>query len=204
MMAMKYTEVCRADGCKGTKTNWNRQTYPLTSSQILSLENKKEKRVFLLYFARLFVSLQIMKQRTEEDYYVESKRIRKEVLEMAEVLKECPLRFTITNGITMDVEITKSDLKTVLGKNVRSNKFNAIKNALTRDLRSYLEKAEYLGWRPIAEGKHIESAYFAYYSRELGCKTFLCMRKLEDGNIFKPYAIIDEHTFNASISELQK
>lgn len=62
-----------------------------------------------------------MKQRTEEDYYVESKRIRKEVLEMAEVLKECPLRFTITNGITMDVEITKSDLKTVLGKNVRSN-----------------------------------------------------------------------------------
>jgi len=30
------------------------------------------------------------------------------------------------------------------------------------------------------------------------------MRKLEDGNIFKPYAIIDEHTFNASISELRK
>jgi hypothetical protein len=27
-----------------------------------------------------------MKQRTEEDYYVESKRIRKEVLEMAEAL----------------------------------------------------------------------------------------------------------------------
>jgi len=50
----------------------------------------------------------------------------------------------------------------------------------------------------------MESAYFAYYSRELGCKTYLCMRKLEDGNIFKPYAIIDEHTFNAGISELRK
>ena len=145
-----------------------------------------------------------MKQRTEEEYYIESKRIRKEVLEMAEVLKEHPMRFTITNGITMDVEITKSDLKTVLGKNVRNNKFNAINNALTKDIRNYLEKAEYLGWRPVAEGKHMESAYFAYYSRELGCKTFLCMRKLEDGNIFKPYAIIDEHTFNASISELRK
>ena len=143
-------------------------------------------------------------KRTQDDYYIESKRLRKEVLQQAELLKEHPMHFSITNGITMDVEITKSDLKTVLGKNVRSNKFNAIKNALTRDLRSYLEKAEYLGWRPIAEGKHIESAYFAYYSRELGCKTFLCMRKLEDGNIFKPYAIIDEHTFNASISELQK
>jgi hypothetical protein len=143
-------------------------------------------------------------KRKEEDYYLESKRIRKEVLEMAEILKEHPLHFSITNGITMDVEITKSDLKTVLSKNVRNNKFNAIKNALARDLRGYLEKAEYLGWRPVAEGKHIESAYFAYYSRELGCKTFLCMRKLEDGNIFKPYAIIDEHTFSASINELRK
>ena len=63
--------------------------------------------------------------RTEEDFYIESKRIRKEVLEMAETLKEHPLRFTITNGITMDVEITKSDVKTVLRKNVRNNKFNA-------------------------------------------------------------------------------
>ena len=125
-------------------------------------------------------------KRTDDDYYIESKRIRNEVLLMAEALKAHPLRFTITNGITMDVEITKSDLKTVLSKNVRNNKFNAIKNALAKDIRSYLEKADYLGWRPVAEGKHIESAYFAYYSRELGCKTCLCMRKLEDGNIFSP------------------
>jgi hypothetical protein len=142
--------------------------------------------------------------RTEDDFYIESKRIRREVLKMAESLKGNPLRFTISNGITMDVEITKSDLKTVLSKNVRSNKFNAIKNALAKDIRSYLEKAEYIGWRPVAEGKHMESAYFAYYSRELGCKTFLCMRKLEDGNIFKPYAIIDEHTFNAGIDKIRK
>ena len=123
---------------------------------------------------------------------------------MAEVLKECPLRFTITNGITMDVEITKSDLKTVLGKNVRSNKFNAIKNALARDIRSYLEKAEYLGWRPTAEGKHSESAYFAYFCRELGCKTILCMRRMADGDVYKPYAIINEHTFNNRKEQLRK
>ena len=73
-----------------------------------------------------------MKQRTEEDYYVESKRIRKEVLEMAEVLKECPLRFTITNGITMDVEITKSDLKTVLGKIAGTGVNNAENNGRFR------------------------------------------------------------------------
>lgn len=143
-------------------------------------------------------------KRTEDDYYKECKRLRAEVLAQADALKEHPLRFTIMNGIRMNVEITKSDIKTVLSKNVRNNKFNAIKNALAKDIRGYLEKAEYLGWRPVAEGKHMESAYFAYYSRELGCKTFLCMRKLEDGNIFKPYAIIDEHTFNASIIELKK
>ena len=90
--------------------------------------------------------------RTEDEYYIESKRIRKEVLSMAEALKDNPLRFTITNGISMNVEITKCDLKTVLSKNVIENKFNAIKNALAKDIQAYLEKAEYLGWRPIAEG----------------------------------------------------
>ena len=143
-------------------------------------------------------------KRNEDEYYIESKRIRSEVLQMAESLKANPLRFSITNGITMNIEITKSDLKTILSKNVRSNKFNAIKNALAKDIRGYLEKAEYIGWRPVAEGKHMESAYFAYYSREFGIKSFLCMRKLSDGDIFKPYAIIDEHTFNASINELRK
>ena len=143
-------------------------------------------------------------KRTDNDFYIESKRIRSEVLQMADNLKAHPMRFTITNGITMEVEITKSDLKTILSKNVRNNQFNAIKNALAKDIRGYLEKAEYLGWRPVAEGKHMESAYFAYYSREFGCKTYLCMRRLADGDIFKPYAIIDEHTFNAGINELRK
>ena len=143
-------------------------------------------------------------KRTDNDFYIESKRIRSEVLQMAENLKIHPMHFTIINGITMEVEITKSDLKTILSKNVRNNQFNAIKNALAKDIRGYLEKAEYLGWRPVAEGKHMESAYFAYYSREFGCKTYLCMRRLADGDIFKPYAIIDEHTFNAGINELRK
>ena len=143
-------------------------------------------------------------KRTDNDFYIESKRIRSEVLQMAENLKTHPMHFTIINVITMEVEITKSDLKTILSKNVRNNQFNAIKNALAKDIRGYLEKAEYLGWRPVAEGKHMESAYFAYYSREFGCKTYLCMRRLADGDIFKPYAIIDEHTFNAGINELRK
>ncbi len=51
-------------------------------------------------------------QRTEEEYYIESKRLRAEVMQIADALKDNPLRFTVTNGITMDVEITKSDLKT--------------------------------------------------------------------------------------------
>jgi len=74
-----------------------------------------------------------MTNRTQEDYYLESKRIRNEVLQLAEQLKGRPLRFIITNGITMRVEITKNDLKTIVSKNVSDNKFNAIKNALAKD-----------------------------------------------------------------------
>ena len=60
-------------------------------------------------------------KRTSEDYYKESKRIREEVLQQADSLIGNPLRFTITNGITMDVEITKSDLKTIVSKASRDN-----------------------------------------------------------------------------------
>ena len=145
-----------------------------------------------------------MTHRTQEDYYLESKRLRSEVLQLAEKLKGHPLRFIITNGITMRVEITKNDLKTIVSKNVSDNKFNAIKNALAKDILGYLEKAEYLGWRPIAEGKHSERAYFAYFSRELGCKTILCMRRMADGDVYKPYAIVNEHTFNSNKEQLRK
>ena len=145
-----------------------------------------------------------MKQRTEEEYYQESKRLRKEVLKQAELLKGHPLRFVVTNVITMQVEITKTDLKTIVSKNVGEDRFNAIKNALAKDIPGYLAKATYLGWRPVAEGKHTESAYFAYFSRELGCRTILCMRRLADGDIYKPYAIINDHTFAAAESELKK
>ena len=143
-------------------------------------------------------------KRKPEDYYRESKRLRNEVLQQAELLKGNPIRFIITNVITMRVEISKSDLKTIVSKNVGDDKFNAIKNALAKDIRGYLSKATYLGWRPIAEGKHFESAYFAYFSRELGCRTILCMRRMSDGDIYKPYAIINDHTFAAAEGELRK
>ena len=145
-----------------------------------------------------------MRQRTSEAYYRESKRIREEVLQQAELLKGNPLRFIITNEITMRVEITKTDLKTIVSKNVGDDKFNAIKNALAKDIPGYLSKAEYLGWRPVAEGKHFESAYFSYFCRELGCRTILCMRRLADGDVYKPYAIINDHTFEAAKAELRK
>jgi len=145
-----------------------------------------------------------MAKRTQEDYYKESKRIRAEVLQEAEFLKGNPMRFTVSNGITMKVEITKSDLRTLVGKSTRSNKFNAIKNALARDIVGYLNKAEYLGWRTVIEGKHPEAVYFAYYSRELGARTILCMRRMADGGIYKPYAIISQQMFDAEVKNLKK
>ena len=142
-------------------------------------------------------------KRTADDFYRESKRLRKEVLQMADALKYSPLRFTITNEITMDVEITRSDLKTIVSKASRDNKFNAIKNALTKDIPSFLKKS-YLGWRYVKDGKHEESAYFAYFDRKIGVRTILAMRKMKNGGPYKPYAIIDQYVFENSIGELQK
>ena len=90
---------------------------------------------------------------------------------------------------------------------VKINKFEAaivLCQALAKDIPGYLAKATYLGWRPVAEGKHSESAYFSYFSRELGCRTILCMRRLADGDIYKPYAIINDHTFAVAEKELRK
>ena len=123
---------------------------------------------------------------------------------MADALKSKPMRFSITNGITMEVEITKSDLKTIVSKASRDNKFNAIKNALAKDIPAFLKKADYLGWRTIKEGKHGESAYFAYFNRKVGVYSILAMRKMKNGGPYKPYAIIDQHSFNITIGELQK
>lgn len=143
-------------------------------------------------------------QRTEEEYYFESKKLRAEVMSMADALKDNPIRFSITNGITMDVEITKSDLKTIASKNTQDNRFNAFKNLLARDIKGFLEKATYEGWREVIPGKHPETAYFAYFSRELGSKAYLCIRKIKNTGLFKPYAIIDQKTFDAEIQNLRK
>lgn len=142
-------------------------------------------------------------KRNDDGYYKESKRLREEVLQMAEVLKLHPLRFTITNGITMEVEITKSDLKTIVSKASRDNKFNAIKNVLAKDIPSYLRKSQYLGWRNVVEGKHGESAYFCYFDRNIGIKTILVMRKMKNRGPYKPYAMIDQYTFETRIGELK-
>lgn len=133
----------------------------------------------------------------ERNYYIESKRLRSEVIGIAESLKGNPMNFRITNGITMDVEITKSDLKTVVGKNTTNDKFNAIKNALAKDLKGFIEKAKYAGIRETKDGKHPETAFFAYYSRKLGANTYLCMRRIKNTGKFKPYAIISKDMFDA-------
>lgn len=143
-------------------------------------------------------------QRSDEEYFVASRRYRAEVLNMADELKDNPLRFTITNVITMDVEITKSDLKTIVGKNTQDNRFNAFKNKLAQDIIGFIEKSTYEGWREVIPGKHPETAYFAYFSRQLGEKAYLCIRKIKNTGLFKPYAIIDQKTFDAEIQNLKK
>lgn len=123
---------------------------------------------------------------------------------MAESLKDKPLSFSIRNGIQMDVLVTKSDIKTIVGKSTADNKFNAIKNKLAQDIKGFIQKSKYEGWREVIQGKHPETAYFAYYSRKLGAKAYLCMRKMKSTGKFKPYAIINENMFNAEARNLHK
>ena len=141
---------------------------------------------------------------SNDELFAESRRLRDEVLQLAEQLKHNPLRFSLTNGITMNVEITKSDLKTIVSKNTQDNRFNAFKNMLARDIKGFIEKATYEGWRSVIPGKHPETAFFAYFSRELGGKAYLCIRKIKNTGLFKPYAIIDQKTFDAEILNLKK
>ena len=69
---------------------------------------------------------------------------------------------------------------------------------------SHFEKAKYEGWREVIPGKHPETAYFAYFSRELGAKAYLCVRRIKNTGLFKPYAIIDQTMFDAEIQNLRK
>lgn len=90
-----------------------------------------------------------MTKKTDEDYYIESKKFREEALRIADALKNRPIHFIITNVITMEVEITKSDLKTIVSKNTQDNRFNAFKNKIAHDLKGFLEKSVYEGWREV-------------------------------------------------------
>lgn len=81
-------------------------------------------------------------QRETRDYYLESKRLRDETLRKAEILKKNPLSFSINNGISMDVVVTKSDIKTIVSKNTTDNKFNALKNKLAQDIKGFIKKKQ--------------------------------------------------------------
>lgn len=145
-----------------------------------------------------------VKDASSRNYHEESRWLRDETLEKAERLKNNPMEFSVRNGIDMDVVITKSDIKTIVSKNTSDNKFNAIKNKLAQDIKGFIQKGKYEGWREVLPGKHAETAYFAYYSRKLGANAYLCMRRMKATGRFKPYAIINESMFSVEAHNLRK
>ncbi len=154
--------------------------------------------------AKTYGGIRVSSPGNGRDYYNESKRLRNEAMTMAENLKGSPLSFKTNNGIEMNVVVTKSDIKTIVSKSTSDNKFNAIKNKLAQDIKGFIEKGKYEGTRDVIKGKHPETAYFAYYSRRLGAKAYLAMRKMNSTGEFKPYAIINEKMFLAEAGKLKK
>lgn len=136
-----------------------------------------------------------MTRKANRNYYKESKRLKSEAMAEAEKLSGNPMVFNIENGFSMTVEISRSDIKTITSKNTEDDMFNAIKNVLAKDIKGYIKKSSYMGWRKSTDGKHEEAAYFVYYNRSLGTNTYLELRKMNETGHFKPYAIIDQRRF---------
>ena len=59
-------------------------------------------------------------------------------------------------------------------------------------------------WLWLYRNWYQETAYFAYYSRQWGVKFYLCIRKIKNTGVFKPYAIIDQEMFDAEMQNLKK
>ncbi len=137
------------------------------------------------------------------DYDKKNEQVRKETLEWADSIANKPIRFSITNGIKMDVEVSKADIKKLVYKSIKDSKFNAIKNKLAQDVKGYIKKAKYVGWRETEPNKHFESAYFVYYNRTLGANTYLSLRRMKNSNIYKPYMIMDTKTFNENKDKIK-
>lgn len=139
---------------------------------------------------------------SSRDWYSESRRLRDEAIAMSEILRNNPVHAHISNGIEINLTITKSDIKTIVSKNTKDNKFNAIKNKLAQDIVGFINKATYIGWRETIAGKHPESAYFVYYERRSAA--YLCVRRMKETGEYKPYAIINKQMFDAEIGNLHK
>lgn len=122
----------------------------------------------------------------------------------AEALKNNPKNFHISKGVDGIVEISKSDIKTIVFKNTQDARFNAFKNLLAKDIEGFIDKAKYEGWREVIDGKHSETAFFVYYSREWKEKAYLCIRKMKKTRKYKPYAIIYQYQFDKEKQNLRK
>jgi len=107
----------------------------------------------------------VMKPRTAEEYYLESKRLREETIRMADALKDHPIRFVVTNVITMDVEITKSDLKTIVSKKEPlrgTNSWHLLHHDL-HDLVAYLYDAHLSAPQRGVDMGHLSRSYARAY-----------------------------------------
>ena len=138
------------------------------------------------------------------NYYELSKQKRREALEIAEKYKNNPLEFEIHNGVDGIVQVTKSDIRTIIGKNTTDDKFNAKKNEFAKDLKSFIEKAEYMGYREVEDGKHKEADIFIYHKVVDGEDFYLCTRRLTENGIYKPYAIINKRYFDYNAKNIKK
>ena len=63
-------------------------------------------------------------------------------------------------------------------------------------IRDVIEKGRYVGWSKTDPNTHNGTAYFAYFSKNLGRKVYVGMKYIERQGVYKPYVIYSRNEFN--------
>lgn len=130
------------------------------------------------------------RERAESRTVSSRKRTNKQIIDTAtDSLKG---KYEFNNGLSGKYEITRTDLRNLVYEMSKSLKED--KERIILSVRDIIEKGEYVGWS-LPDNKHIEAAYFAYYSKDLGKRVYLGMKLLKNEKIYKPYALYDETEF---------
>lgn len=108
------------------------------------------------------------------------------------------------NGIKGVLNISKKDIRNLKWETGKDRNLRGKKEELATKVLDVVVNGQYEGWAYPDEGKHSETAFFSYFSKEYGEKVYLALRKLKTDNVYKPYAFYNEDGFRLRKDKIKK